>query len=99
MSKKASLPSSPLVLNYYVSKIQFNPILLRASGVLVLLVPAVNDGCLFGHHFWVADERFDVNNTPRLSALSQPLRMAAHASDWGYSLNQRRWGGKRNTMV
>jgi hypothetical protein len=25
--------------------------------------------------------------------------MAAHASDWGDSLNQRRRGGKRNTMV
>ena len=25
--------------------------------------------------------------------------MAAHASDWGDSLNRRRKGGKRNTMV
>jgi len=32
-------------------------------------------------------------------ALGQPLRMAEHASDWGDSLNRRRRGGKRVTMV
>ena len=36
---------------------------------------------------------------PRLSALGQPLRMAAHALDWGDSLNRCHRGGKRNTMV
>ena len=36
---------------------------------------------------------------PSLSALGQPLWMAAHTSDWGNSLNQRRRGGKRNTMA
>jgi hypothetical protein len=35
----------------------------------------------------------------RLTALGQPLRMAAHASDWGDSLNQCCREGKRNTMV
>jgi hypothetical protein len=25
--------------------------------------------------------------------------MAAHASDWGYSLNRRRKGGKQNTIM
>jgi len=34
-----------------------------------------------------------------LTALGQPLRMASHVSDWGDSLNRRRRGGKRNTMV
>jgi hypothetical protein len=34
-----------------------------------------------------------------VSALGQPLRMAAHASDWGNSLNQRCRGGEWNTMV
>jgi hypothetical protein len=33
------------------------------------------------------------------SALIQPLRMAAHALDWGDSSNQRRRGGKQLTMV
>ncbi len=32
-TKKASLPISPLVLNYYVAKVQFNLILKRASDV------------------------------------------------------------------
>ena len=36
---------------------------------------------------------------PRLTALGQPLGMAAHASDWEDSLNWCRSGGKRNTMV
>jgi hypothetical protein len=36
---------------------------------------------------------------PHNSTLGQPLRMAAHALDWGDSLNQRRWGGKRLTTV
>jgi hypothetical protein len=36
---------------------------------------------------------------PRLTALSQPLWMAAHTSDWGDSLNQGRRGGKLNTMM
>ena len=36
---------------------------------------------------------------PSITALGQPLRMAAHALDWGDSLNRRRRGGKRNTMV
>ena len=36
---------------------------------------------------------------PRLTALGQPLWMAAHASDWVDLLNGRRRGGKRNTMV
>jgi hypothetical protein len=36
---------------------------------------------------------------PRIRALGQPLRKAAHASDWGDSLNQLRRGGKLNTMV
>jgi hypothetical protein len=31
--------------------------------------------------------------------LGQPLWMATHPSDWGDSLNQRRRGGKWNTMV
>jgi len=34
-----------------------------------------------------------------LTALGQPLRMAAHASDWGVLLNQRRRGCKQVTMV
>jgi hypothetical protein len=34
-----------------------------------------------------------------ITALGQPLQMAAHASDWGNSLNQCRRGGKRVTMV
>jgi len=36
---------------------------------------------------------------PSIVALSQPLRMATHVSDWGDSLNQFCRGGKRNTMV
>ncbi len=36
---------------------------------------------------------------PHNSTLGQPLRMAAHALDWGDSLNQCRRGGKRLTMV
>ncbi len=38
---------------------------------------------------------------PSLSALGQPLRMAAQQSDWGDSLNQCRSGsgGKWNTMA
>jgi hypothetical protein len=36
---------------------------------------------------------------PSVTALGQPLRMAAHTSDWGDSLNRCRRGGKRNTMV
>ena len=32
----------------------------------------------------------------RLRALAQPLRMAAHASDWGGSLNRRCREDKRN---
>ena len=36
---------------------------------------------------------------PHDSALGQPLRMAAHALDWGDSLNRHRRGGKRSTMV
>jgi hypothetical protein len=36
---------------------------------------------------------------PNISALGQPLRMAAHAPDWGNSLNPRRKRGKRLTMV
>ena len=35
----------------------------------------------------------------RLRALGQPLRMAAHTSDWGNSMNRHHRGGKRNTMV
>ena len=34
---------------------------------------------------------------PRLTALGQPLQMAAHTSDWSDSLNRRQRGGKRNT--
>jgi hypothetical protein len=34
-----------------------------------------------------------------MRAFGQSLRMAAHASDWGDSLNRRCRGGKRNTMV
>ncbi len=34
-----------------------------------------------------------------LNPLGQPLRMAAHASDWGDSLNPHRRGGKRLTML
>jgi len=34
-----------------------------------------------------------------LRALAQPLRMAAHVSDWGGSLNRRCRGDKRNIMV
>ena len=37
--------------------------------------------------------------TPSITALSQPFRMAAHALDWGDSLNQRHYGGKQNTML
>jgi hypothetical protein len=36
---------------------------------------------------------------PNVSALGQPLRMAAHALDWGNSLNPHRRRGKRLTMV
>jgi hypothetical protein len=36
---------------------------------------------------------------PNISALSQPFRMAAHALDWGDSLNPRHRGDKRLTMV
>jgi hypothetical protein len=36
---------------------------------------------------------------PNISALGQPLQMAAHALDWGNSLNPHRRGGKRLTMV
>ncbi len=36
---------------------------------------------------------------PNVSALGQPLRMAAHASDWGNTLNPRCRRGKRLTMV
>ncbi len=36
---------------------------------------------------------------PNESALGQPLRMAAHALDWGDSLNPCRRGGKWLTMV
>jgi hypothetical protein len=37
---------------------------------------------------------------PSQSALSEPLWMAAHASDWGDALNQcHRGGGKQNTTV
>ena len=36
---------------------------------------------------------------PSLSALGQPLRMAAHASDWGDPSNYCHRGGKRVTMV
>ena len=36
---------------------------------------------------------------PSVSALDQSLQMAAHASDWGNLLNQRRRGGKQNTMA
>jgi hypothetical protein len=36
---------------------------------------------------------------PSITALGQPLRMAAQTSDWGDSLNRCRRGGKRNTMV
>jgi hypothetical protein len=36
---------------------------------------------------------------PNVSTLSQPLQMAAHALDWGNSLNPRRRGGKQLTMV
>jgi len=36
---------------------------------------------------------------PHPTALGQPLRMGAHASDWEDSLNWRRSGGKWNTMV
>ena len=36
---------------------------------------------------------------PHNSTLGQPLQMAAHALDWGNSLNQCRRGGKRLTMV
>jgi hypothetical protein len=34
-----------------------------------------------------------------VSTLSQPLPMAAHALDWGDSLNPRPRGGKRLTML
>jgi hypothetical protein len=36
---------------------------------------------------------------PNVSAFGQPLWMAAHALDWGDSLNPCRRGGKRLTMV
>jgi hypothetical protein len=36
---------------------------------------------------------------PRLSALGQPLWMAANTLDWGDSLNRRHRWGKRNTTV
>ena len=36
---------------------------------------------------------------PNVSPLGQPLWMAAHALDWGDSLNPRRRGGKQLTMV
>ena len=36
---------------------------------------------------------------PSLSALGQPLRMAAHLSDWGGSLKPHRRDGKRLSMV
>jgi hypothetical protein len=36
---------------------------------------------------------------PRLTALGQPLWMAAHALYWGDSLNRCCGGGERNTMV
>ncbi len=36
---------------------------------------------------------------PNLSALGQPLWMAAHALDWGNSLNPRHTRGKWLTMV
>jgi hypothetical protein len=36
---------------------------------------------------------------PRISALGQALRMAAHLSNWGDPLNLRRRGGKRVTIV
>jgi len=77
--------------------------------------PAVDDGCRFGSHFWrpaseLSKTRVAVELNyflcyiidlykPCLSALGQPLWMAAHASGWGESLNRRHRGGKRNTMV
>jgi hypothetical protein len=36
---------------------------------------------------------------PNVSALGQPLWMAAHALDWGNSLNPHRRRGKRLTIV
>jgi hypothetical protein len=36
---------------------------------------------------------------PSVTALGQPLWMAAHASDWGNSLSSSRRRGKRLTMV
>jgi hypothetical protein len=36
---------------------------------------------------------------PKVSTLGQPLWMAAHALDWGDSLNPHHRGGKQLTMV
>ena len=60
---------------------------------------------LFRQPFLTAGERIvkivilSIYIKPRLSTLGQPLRIAAHASDWGDSLNRHHRGGKRNTMV
>ncbi len=74
--------------------------------------PTVDDGCRFRHHLWrrvwdlskilVAVELnllhgyFNYLYKPSQSGLGQPLWMAAHASDWGDSLNRRRKGEGAN---
>jgi hypothetical protein len=59
---------------------------------------------LFVHFFlwdciWYKCIPLMIHIKPSVTALGQPLWMAAHASDWGNSLNSSRRRGKRLTMV
>jgi hypothetical protein len=83
--------------------------------LFVLFGRAVDNGCRFGHqlrrqasNLWKRRLAAELNNfslilsiyiLPSVSALGQPLRMAAHTLYWGDLFNKRGRGGKRVTMV